>query len=1022
MNRRNFIRSSALGAGVFAVGSLQAKSVVHDTSEILMPENQATPVDSTAPATPYCLLPAHEAPVIANVDVLIVGGTSGAVATASEAVAGGASVFLVAPMPYLGEDICGTLRLQTNDDRPTTPLSNRIFTGNAPPLPLHVKTILEDELLLKKIPFLYCSYCVGLLYDNTGNAAGALIVNRSGCQAIRAKIVVDATLDATIARSENLLATSDTGRQRYEFVAIGNVEKPDKQIVETTEKFQFGRLSYAGRRYVFEFPYAGNDYAALSAIEQQIRDNTWDPDQVDSADILFYVPLQSIKKAIPGLVNMSEIPFEALQPQHISNLYLLNGYAGVSRETARQMLHPLSMMELGVRLGKEIAIRAKGMISAQTADISSTIGHSSSGKTAVQTADVRSAKGKPIKAVAREITESLRPAFDMGTVWLSDIQLPIWGEYDMVVLGGGTAGAPAAISATRQGIKVLTLEYLHGMGGCGTMGLIGRYWDGFREGFTKEIDAGVCAMGPDDHPRKKTKCNEEWCADWKIEWYRREIRKSGGDIWFGTLGCGAVIDGNKVCGVIVATPYGRGVVLAKTVVDSTGSADIAIAAGAAYDYTGKHTVAIQGAGLGHHNPDDYYNNNDWTFIDDSDVLDITRVFVAAKAKYKGQYDIVKIPQTRERRRIIAEHNVSTLDVINGRTYTDTLSYHTSSFDTHGYTIDPYFTLKPPEKRHKIYNADVPLRTLLPKGLDGILVTGLGTGAHRDAMPVIRMQPCLQNQGYAVGYLVATAVKEKKNIRQVDIKKIQQHLVSMGNLPVRVLTDKDNFPFSDAQFIAAAETLSNEMEGLEILLTDTIRAIPLLEQGFRQKTIHDRINYAHTLSILGETLGLQALIDEVSRFQEWDEGWHYTGMGQFGPCMSRLDSLIIALGATRKTETLPFIITHAGRLTLTHEFSHFRAVSVALETIGSKEAAPVLYDLLKIPGIRQTPVSTYQQARNTAALDTDDVLERNRALKELHIARALYRCGDMDNTGFTILHSYTNDLNNHYARHAKGILS
>jgi len=59
---------------------------------------------------------------------------------------------------------------------------------------------------------------------------------------------------------------------------------------------------------------------------------------------------------------------------------------------------------------------------------------------------------------------------------------------------------------------------------------------------------------------------------------------------------------------------------------------------------------------------------------------------------------------------------------------------------------------------------------------------------------------------------------------------------------------------------------------------------------------DQINYAHTLSMPGESVGLQAMIDEVGNFAECDEGWDYTGMGQFGPCLSRLDSLIMAPGA------------------------------------------------------------------------------------------------------------------------------
>ena len=328
------------------------------------------------------------------------------------------------------------------------------------------------------------------------------------------------------------------------------------------------------------------------------------------------------------------------------------------------------------------------------------------------------------------------------------------------MVGGGVAGASAGISAARQGAKTLVLEYLHGLGGLGTLGMIGVYWDGFRGGYSAMLDKGVLEMAPADHPRRPEK-NDRFPADWKMEWLRKELLKAGGELWFGTMGCGALSEGGQVKGLVVATPQGRGVLLSKIVIDSTGSADIAIAAGAGYEYTGKNTIAVQGAGTGKWAPGDYYNNNDWLFVDDTDVLDVSRAFVQAKNKSAQQFDLVKIPQTRERRRVVGDYTVSVYDVLSHRRYADTISYHKSSFDTHGMTIDPYFTLNPPEKRHKIYDADVPLRALLPKGLENILTTGLGVSAHRDAMPVIRMQPCLQNQGYAVGYLAALCVKEGK---------------------------------------------------------------------------------------------------------------------------------------------------------------------------------------------------------------------------------------------------------------------
>jgi flavin-dependent dehydrogenase len=1001
--RREFIKTTALGAGVIGSRAWTLEA--------------ATRNNMSAHAGNVCLMPSHQVPLIDSVDVLIVGGSSGAVAAAIEAAGNGLSVFLASSLPYLGDDICGTLRLwytPTGKEEQLPPLAAKIFTDTASPVkPLHVKTVLEDELINSGVRFLYSSYFVDMLYDKKGKPAGGLIVNRSGCQAIAAKTLIDASGNAVVARACKLPLTGIAPeKQQYEFTVVGNTRKTDEHIVRTEElpPVQVGDKNYPALRYTFEFAANGSTCADLCLTEQQIRDITWDPDQVDSADELSYVPWQQVKSNLPATYRGKDIPVEALKPKEVPNLYLLNGYADITRDTAQQLQQPSVLIALGTQAGKEITAVLRA-------------GQPEPVLSGLDIQKFPSPDARNIKASAREINVLLRPNHLRSYLKISSTPLPVLGSYDLVVLGGGTSGASVGISAARQGIKTLTLEYLHGLGGMTTLGLIGRYWDGFREGFTKEIDEGVRDMAPAEHPRQKKKWNEEWPSDWKMEWFRRQTRRAGGDIWFGAIGCGAVVEGNKVCGVVVATPYGRGVVLAKHVADSTGSADIAIAAGAGYGFTDQHSVATQGAGLCKRNPGDHYNNNDWTFIDDTDVWDVSRVFVSAKVKYKGMYDLCKIPQTRERRRVKAEHIVSVQDVINGRRYPDTISYHRSSFDTHGFTVDPYFTLKPPEKRHKIYDADVPLRTLLPQGLEGIIVTGLGTGAHRDAMPIIRMQPCLQNQGFAVGYLIAVAVKENKTARQVDIKKVQQYLVAMGNLPERVLTDKDNFPFSDAKFREAASSLHNNMEGLEILLTDPKRAVPLLKQAFKEKAgTPQQLNYAQTLAILGELTGIDVLMEEINRYGEWDPGWNYTGMGQFGPCMSRLDSLIMALGNTGKKEALPAITMYAKQLKTDSTLSHFRSVCVAFETIGDKTAVPVLKDIILSCGIKNEVVTDYTKARSSTNNHTEDTSVRNRVLKELHLARALYRCGDMDGMGKTILKAYANDLHHHYALHAQGILS
>ena len=47
-------------------------------------------------------------------------------------------------------------------------------------------------------------------------------------------------------------------------------------------------------------------------------------------------------------------------------------------------------------------------------------------------------------------------------------QTPVWGEYEVVVLGGGPAGIAAAVAAARTGRKTLLIERYGFLGGMGT--------------------------------------------------------------------------------------------------------------------------------------------------------------------------------------------------------------------------------------------------------------------------------------------------------------------------------------------------------------------------------------------------------------------------------------------------------------------------------------------------------------------------------------------------------------------------
>lgn len=107
------------------------------------------------------------------------------------------------------------------------------------------------------------------------------------------------------------------------------------------------------------------------------------------------------------------------------------------------------------------------------------------------------------------------------------------------------------------------------------------------------------------------------------------------------------------------------------------------------------------------------------------------------------------------------------------------------------------------------------------------------------------------------------------------------------------------------------------------------------------------------------------------------------------CLSRLDALITALGNARDTSVLPTILEKAKKLEPEDYLSHFRAITMATEAIGSREAVPVLLAMLTTPGVRGHSILSFAEARSNAVPDLNDTSTRNLALKELHLARALY---------------------------------
>jgi len=859
--------------------------------------------------------------------------------------------------------------------------------------PLWVKRVLDEALLAAGVRFLYSSYATDVLRDREGHPGGLVIANRAGRQAVVAKVIVDATDRAWVARMAG--AAFDpfpSGPQTVRRVVVGGkaCSGENLRVREITPPFRRGSTAFNIFEYTLTVPMENGAFSSWARAEQLARDMTYHPDQQFTSDMLFQVPPDAMKgrtKVSAEWRGVDALDVDAFRPAGLPRFYVLGGCADIPRAQVQTVLRPVVLIEMGARIGHAAALEAQSLPAPAGVRVPGEVAPTA------------------MEGEVREVLTGVRPTQELKGIPQERRSLPVLGRFDVVVIGGGTSGAPAGIAAARQGVKTLVVEYLYGLGGVGTLGAISKYYWGNRVGFTKEVPG-----------------TEEWQIEQRMEWWRKTLLKAGAEIWFGALGCGVFVKDHRVCGAVVTTPEGRGVVLADVVIDATGNADLAAAAGAPCLYTDETDIAMQGTGLPPRRLGAGYTNTDFTLVDETDLMDVWHVFVYAKVMARDAFDIGQLIDTRERRRIVGDITLTILDQVNGRTYPDTIVEAYSNFDSHGYTIDPFFTLQSPHK--KGIRSHIPYRALLPKGLDGLLVTGLGISAHRDAIPVIRMQPDIQNQGYAAGVAAAMAAKARVPLRQIDIKALQKHLVDIGNLPASVLTDRDSYPMPADRIAAAVEAVKNDYTGVSVILAQPDQAVPLLRKAYAEAQSEEhKLIYAHILAVLGDASGLDVLLAKVDATADFDEGWDFRAMGQFGHNMSRLDCLIYAIGRTRERRALPSLIRKLERLSADKAFSHHRALALALEQIGDPAAAGPLAALLSKPNMRGHAVTGIDKAlaQHQESPNWVTVAPRKTAIRELILARALFRCGDKDGLGQQILTEYTQDLRGHLARHAHAVL-
>lgn len=700
-------------------------------------------------------------------DVAVIGGTFRAVLAAVEAKRAGASVYLIAPRPKLGDDLAGTLMLDAFLDVPAWDRDAKKFAADAKKaIPRHFKLKQQGSDLPKvEISPNYIKYALdAMLIENgvdfitssmvpeidamPGGGFAVLFTNRSGWNAAAARTVIDCSGGTALAEAQGVkIAPFKPGKYRFAFYLLtGN--KPDFPAKDLREFSNYYYSVIPGwdvkapegfpqsfKAYLFrceaEFELPDDSPLTLAAVDAKFRDMTFDPLQADRGEMM--IPVKPLRKAASksSLDKAAERGYFFCSPA--SEQFILT-------PEERKSAYALRLNAAALRMGREAARMAKNMPETVIPEAAGSCSHEPDG-------------------TVSEIGHKADFAFgrDGG-------RLPVIGTADIVVAGGGTCGAPAAIAAARNGAKVIVCEYHYNLGGQQTVGLLGSYWEGNRVGFTQEIDAGVAKLG-------------SVLSRTKSEYYRREIEKAGGKILYGVMVTGAVLGEEKngkrpVRGITVVTPDGtRGVITADIVIDATGNADVAAAAGAPTQFggDGPETVLLQGTSVNWRDLGSSCVNCEVTYVDDRDADSIHSALLQVQRDY-GTYrwDFVPYIGSRERRHIVGDFVVRMHDLARGRKYSDTITMCRTGQDSHGpFANDMLFFTTVSGSRK--FDAPVPYRALFPAKISGMLVTGLGISADRDALAVMRMQADLQNEGYAAGYAASMAVREKIPLETIPVR-------------------------------------------------------------------------------------------------------------------------------------------------------------------------------------------------------------------------------------------------------------
>ncbi|WP_234567092.1 FAD-dependent oxidoreductase [Rhodohalobacter sp. 614A] len=135
-------------------------------------------------------------------------------------------------------------------------------------------------------------------------------------------------------------------------------------------------------------------------------------------------------------------------------------------------------------------------------------------------------------------------------------------------------------------------------------------------------------------------------------------------------------------------------------------------------------------------------------------------------------EIAPMLGVRESRRIMGDYVLKADDLFEGKVFDDAVAMG-------GYHIDIHRPSGSWVESKNVVAYTIPLRSLIARGVDGLMMAGKCLSATHEAVASTRVIPICMAQGEAAGTAAGLAIKGNKSVREVSISKLHDQLDSQG---------------------------------------------------------------------------------------------------------------------------------------------------------------------------------------------------------------------------------------------------